>query len=378
MHESIRQDLLQLFMDGVEAVKGKPATQAAIVARAIKKPTHVLSVGKAAVSMFEGLPREWRESVPTLLVTKTGHIGATEFTRNVHAIEASHPVPDDRSLRAGAQAVDFVTTTTSDDRLLVLVSGGASALVEHLKNGITKKHLTELTGNALSDGTDIKEINRQRLEISAIKGGQLLECFRGSHIDVLAISDVPGDDINIIGSGIGAKPATSSATYECHIIASNAVARNAVATSAKALGLKVISNTESMYKDVSDLAEDISRDITSGPDGLYICGGEPTIVLPAKPGRGGRNQALALELAKRASGVSTVVGLVAGTDGTDGPTSAAGGFFDGSSVQNLAAAQRALERADSGTYLASCGDQVETGPTGTNVMDLALIYKLGD
>ena len=111
--------------------------------------------------------------------------------------------------------------------------------------------------------------------------------------------------------------------------------------------------------------------------GLYVYGGEPTVVLPENPGHGGRNQALALEIARFIRTRSDIVGLVAGTDGTDGPTDEAGAFVDGETYLKLPGTEKAQKRADSGAYLARTGDLIFTGPTGTNVMDLAIFLKHG-
>lgn len=370
-----RTTLTNLFRTGVRAVRGDVAVKSWLSNRDPVAPTKVLAVGKAAVSMFTGLPRDWQCFVPTLLVTKDGHIGSTEFHRNVEAIEASHPVPNEASLHAGQKALSFVDQSQSDDKLLILVSGGASALVEHLQAGVSTEELISLTEASLGDGANIAEINKRRKKISAIKGGKLLSDFKGQSVEVLAISDVCGDGVEIIGSGIGASPQDPAFEYSAHIVASNFVARQAIVNDADAMGLKVITNAETMYDDVRNVAARIASDIQYGPSGLYLYGGEPTVVLPKKPGKGGRNQALALELAKWISKRSDVVGIVAGTDGTDGPTDAAGAYLDGGTFESCPGAEEALETANSAAFLARSGDQIITGPTGTNVMDIAIIIK---
>ncbi|MEW7008444.1 DUF4147 domain-containing protein [Lentilitoribacter sp. EG35] len=375
MHEAQRNTLLQLFKEAVAAVKGDASVNAWLTANKLHQPTHILAVGKAASAMFEGLPSEWRKSVPTYLVTKTGHIGRAIYNGNVTALETSHPLPDKTSLDAGKGALDFITSCGADSRLLMLVSGGASSLVEHLKTGFRYEDLEALTSAALTEGLDIEEINKRRKSISAIKGGGLLASYRGVEVNVLAISDVAGDSIGIIGSGVGSRPDDARFTYSCDIVASNAVARNAIEQNAKLNGRTVISNEENMYANVPEIAAQIANEIINGKPGLYVYGGEPTIILPQNPGRGGRNQALALEIARHISKRDDIVGLVAGTDGTDGPTDAAGAFLDGETYLKLPGAEGAQERADSGSYLAQAGDLIITGPTGTNVMDLAIFLK---
>ena len=325
--------------------------------------------------MFEGLPLGWRNAIPTYLVTKTGHIGNVVFESNVIAFETSHPVPDQSSLKTGKGLRDFVAGCPTGSHLLMLVSGGASSLVEHLKPGVSSADLVALTGAALAEGVDIGEINKRRRAISAIKGGGLLTSFKGQKVDVLAISDVAGDSISVIGSGIGAPPERIGFAYNCGVVAANAVARDAVVEIAKSLDIKIISNKENLYEDVPIIAARIAQEIMEGPDGLYVYGGEPTVILPENPGKGGRNQALALEIARHVQNRTDIVGLVAGTDGTDGPTNAAGAFLDGDTFSSEPGAEDALRRADSASFLARTGDQIITGPTGTNVMDLAIFLR---
>lgn len=370
-----RNTLLNLFRTAVSSVKGDISVRNWVSRHDVKPPTHIVAVGKAATAMFEGLPDDWRNTTPTYLATKTDHLGNGEFGSNVEAFETSHPIPDQSSLKAGKGLLDFVAGCPTGSRLMMLVSGGASSLVEHLKPGVSSADLVALTKAALAEGADIGEINQRRQAISAVKGGGVLASFKGQHVDVLAISDVAGDSISVIGSGIGAPPEHTGFTYKCSVVASNVVARDAMVQAANSLGIKTITNQENMYADVLEVAARIAQEIMEGPEGLYVYGGEPTVVLPKNPGRGGRNQALALELARYIIGRNDIVGLVAGTDGTDGPTHAAGAFLDGVTYKKMPGAEKAQKRADSGEHLSRTGDAVITGPTGTNVMDLAIFLK---
>ncbi len=210
--------------------------------------------------------------------------------------------------------------------------------------------------------------------MSAIKGGGLLSAFAGERVDLLAISDVEGDDIAVIGSGIGARPPGMAADrYFCRIVASNAMARQAAAQHALRRGLNLLVNEESLFGDVFALAERLGPRLRAMGRGVAIFGGEPTVRLPANPGEGGRNQALALAVAREIAGVENLCVLAAGTDGSDGPTQAAGGFADGATWGEGAA--EALARADSGAYLGAGGCRFAPGPTGTNVMDLLVAVR---
>ncbi|PHQ67127.1 MAG: MOFRL family protein [Sneathiella sp.] len=364
-----------LFQAGVQSVLGEKAVAKACQSQPIEVPTAILCIGKAAYSMYCGLSESIRQDVPALIITKEGHSpGTGSLPSHIRIIESTHPTPSGTSLIAGQTALDLVKGCGSSDRLLMLVSGGASSLAEVLSDGNTYDDLLRLTETSLSDGSNISTINARRKAISSIKAGRLLSCFKGCHVQVFAISDVAGDDISIIGSGIG-EYQSGDFDYSCRIVASNSVARDAVASAAQAQGLRVIANDENLYGDVEVIAEKIYAKCLSGTNGIYIFGGEPTIKLPPNPGKGGRNQSLALLLAKYFQGQPNIFCLVAGTDGTDGVTEAAGAIIDGHSYTRLPGADQYLAAADAGTYFKTTGDQLITGPTGTNVMDLVIVLK---
>jgi hydroxypyruvate reductase len=259
----------------------------------------------------------------------------------------------------------------ADARLLMLVSGGASALAEALPEGMVLEELQAKSDEWIRNGLNIAQINANRKKLSQIKGGKLLQQFKGAAVTVLAISDVEGDSIETIGSGIGSAR-LCPLPAQTRIIASNAIAREAAVATADALGLPLRINRESLYADVFELAPEIAAELSQGEPGVYFWGGEPTIMLPENPGQGGRNQSLALALAQEIRGHENITILVAGTDGTDGPTDAAGGMVDGFTADDPTQLQSALERADAGPYLARRDALFTTGPTRTNVMDLVI------
>ena len=368
MTPQVRAELLrQIWWAAVDAVRGDSAVARALNDHPIPRPDLILAVGKAAVAMAR--PAEARFGAPTLAVTKHGH---SEPNLPFEVLEAAHPVPDTTSLAAGARLLKAVATLRPGTHLLLLVSGGASALAEVLRPGTTLADLAALNRNLLASGQDIATMNATRTGLSLIKGGGLLARFRGSRVTVLAISDTRGDRIETIGSGIGLCPLRPGLVCETTIVASNTVARAAAEAKAQALGLTVLRNDESLYDDVATAADLMGRNLPASP-GLAIFGGEPTVVLPPNPGHGGRNQALALHLARVIRGQGDLSVLVAGTDGSDGPTAAAGGLVDGATWDLRAAAY--LTTADSGTFLASRDALFTSGPTGTNVMDLALVLR---
>ncbi len=359
-------DLIALWQAGVAAVRGERAVETALAAANMQRPERILAVGKAACSMARAAMAAFPDS-PCLIVTKYDH--AADAPPGAEVLESAHPVPDQASLVAGGRCLDWVSNAPEDAHLLVLVSGGASSLVEALPEDMTLDDLKRDTQARLAAGDDIHALNTWRKRISRIKGGKLLETFPGTRVTTLAISDVEGDSLDVIGSGIGAAPAQPQFTFESHIIASNAHARAAVL--AQFDGMPVV-NAESLYADVTDLAPRLGQTLRDGPPGLYLWGGEPTVILPENPGLGGRNMALGLALAREIKGLPIEI-LVAGTDGTDGPTDAAGAHVTGATWQDSAA--EALARADAYSWLKANDALFTSGPTGTNVMDLVLAWK---
>jgi len=346
-------------------------------------PTEILAVGKAAASMCAGALSVLPGDTPALVVTKLGHgKNLAERFPQVELIEAGHPIPDERSLLAGQRLHERVRDCDSSARLVVLISGGASALAERLPPGQSLVDWQQKTAALVASGQSIEEINAERSRLSLIKSGRLLKAFAGCQIQVLAISDVQGDAISVIGSGL-ADTRYVSCSAETEVVANNATARAAIVTSAHDQGIEVQENSETLYGDVFVAARQMANTICHGRPGLYLWGGEPTIELPANPGIGGRNQSLALAVARELSALRAnqpehkldVELLVAGTDGTDGPTSAAGGWLREASDCDVQQLDAALEAADAGTYLAATDELFVTGPTDTNVMDLALCLK---
>jgi len=362
----------QLWQRGVDAVGGEASVRRALQQDSDFAADYIVAVGKAASEMCLGALRTLPNPCPALVITKYGHSAqALKDYPSVEILESAHPVPDEHSIAAGHRLLEVIQTLPSHTKLLLLVSGGASALTEALPAEVTLDELQQLTASMLSAGKTIAEINATRKKISLIKGGKLLQNFNGSEARSYIISDVEGDSIDVIASGTGASHLCPvSATSR--VIAANQVARDAIEQAAIELGLSVRVNEEALYQDVMVLAGTLATQLKSGPPGVYILGGEPTIVLPETPGEGGRNQSLALALAIELYGSENISLIVAGTDGSDGPTTSAGGVVDGDSAKNTAQAIQSLQQADAGSYLRASGDLFASGPTGTNVMDLLI------
>ena len=370
--------LANFFAAGVKAVMGKQA-----VIRAMRKDQPVVAdlivaVGKAASSMCLGALQEIEQPCQALVVTKYQHADqALIDDPAVTVIECGHPIPDENSLLAGELLIQAIKQLKSDSKLIMLVSGGASSVAECLPKEMTLAQWQAITTQMIAQGANIDQINRRRKQTSLLKDGKLLQHFNGSAVQVYAISDVEGDDIAVIGSGIGninrlQSTKNKQTKAQVELIGTNQVARDAVALSVTEAGYTVQLNEESLYQDVNQIAPRIAKQLLEGEKGIYIWGGEPTIILPEKPGEGGRNQSLALMLAAQVVGHENITVLVAGTDGSDGPTDAAGGIIDGKTALEIDRVRDALSRADAGTFLHQSGNLFITGPSNTNVMDLII------
>ena len=345
------------------------------------------------------------------LVSRDGHIDPAHLQDARFAcMEAGHPIPDVRSLQAGDSLCRFLETLPADAGILFLVSGGASSLVEVLPRSTGLEQLQQLNHWLIASGLDITAINRVRRSISRIKGGGLVKYLHGRKTAVLLISDVAGDDPAIIGSGLlyrGMNTGvadldlpgwvlnmTASGTYSAapaaencrhithHVIASLDLALQAAARKGRELGYSTGIMDEPLEGEAADAGARLVEQLRDSQAGLYLWGGETTVTLPANPGKGGRNQQLALAAACAMVDGDTIVLLSAGTDGTDGSTLAAGAVVDPATTTRGAAAGldcgHCLKKADSGSYLEACGDLFVTGPTGTNVTDMVIAIKLDE
>lgn len=382
--QNSRETVTKIWQAGVEAVLGDKAVKKVLKQYNIPIPDGIIAIGKAATSMFKGAHQYYTEQSPdqphyaATIVTKYHHCeDDIRAIPNINIFESSHPIPDQASLDAGREVFQIVTEMEENSNLLILVSGGASALIEMLIDEMNLDDLKAFTDGLMKTGADIETINRQRIMRSKVKGGKLLEAFPGKTINAIGISDVPQGNFAILGSGIGSGKRINpeKTNYQQYLAATNEIARTAAAEKATELGLPVIENSEPMYEDANVVAKDLSQRLLDGPKGIYIWGGEPTVVLPENPGSGGRNQALGLLMSRHLAGHDNITLIVAGTDGTDGPTDAAGAIIDGATYGNKDDADDALKRADAGTYLKNCGDLFVSGPTGTNVMDIMIALK---
>jgi len=388
-------------------------------------PVSLLAVGKAAVPMARAFVEMAGSTLRRgLVVSKDGHGGPVP---GCTLREAAHPVPDARCEAAGREALALAASAAPDEVWVVLLSGGASSLLACPARGLGLGDLAATTDRLLASGADIGEMNAVRKHLSALAGGQLARAFSGAAIHLLAVSDVPGDALHVIGSGPcspdptgfddalrvlterglaarvpaavrahleagarGERPETPGPDDPCFarvrasVVARNADALAAAARAARAAGQRVAIDPEPLAGEAREAARALlerAQRAAAGAPLLWIAGGETTVSFE-QAGRGGRNQELALAAAVALAGRRGVSLLAAGTDGSDGSTDAAGAFADGSSLTRGAAAgvdgHRALARHDSHTFWTAEGGLLRTGPTETNVMDVAFVSLGGE
>lgn len=405
----VRRDLLRMYQAAIATVSGNLAVSEYLSRNSFAGPYYLVALGKAASSMTLGaLDIIGTALVGGIIVTKHGHLARSLLDDpRLFCLEADHPIPGESSLRAGRALLEFVEQAPATARFLFLISGGASSLVEVLPSGFGLSELRKLNDTLLSGGWGIAEMNRIRKSVSLIKGGRMLGYLGSREAMALLISDVPGDDPSVIGSGLlvpdperaplphlpneAAKLLEDRAVVnrrevnhfhakvEIAIVATLEDAKQAAARQARELGYSVTVHPEFLQGNAERAAASIAESLHRAEPGVHIWGGETTVNLPAAPGRGGRNQHLALALALELEGRTGTYALVAGTDGSDGPTDDAGGLVDFATVargENAGVyARKCLEHADAGRFLQASGDLINTGPTGTNVMDIVLVCK---
>jgi len=408
--QDMRALLVEAHQAALDAVGGRATVKRYLTHHPHQGLTHAVAVGKAAGPMAAGALDVLGESVrQALVVTKHGHLdGMQPHEARIQAMTSAHPVPDETCLAAGQAVWQLFAGAPADAGFLLLVSGGASALMERLPEGLDAGFLSRVNDWLLAGGFPIGAMNRIRKRISTIKGGRLANALAGRPALCLMISDVPGDDPKVIGSGplvhhvaadmdvsdlalppwleeVTASPPPLAddeafAQVSSAVVAFPRLAREAAAAALRERGLTVQLYDELLEGDALQTGWQVVNAARARAGVVHLWGSETTVVLPENPGRGGRCQSLALAAAAElAGGDGSGVLLAAGTDGTDGPGEDAGAVVDEASVSRRAplCAAQCLERADAGRFLEASGDLIRTGPTGTNVMDLLMAWSAG-
>jgi glycerate 2-kinase len=407
------EDLLSIYNHALFAVNGRKTVAAELLSNPYRTPLALIAIGKAATQMVAGAFDVLGTLIkPALLITKKGHLDKQLLQDEpITCLESAHPVPDATSLAAGQALLEFIKTLPPQYPVLVLISGGASALVEVLAPGMTLTDLQRVNRWLLGSGLDIHAMNQIRKSLSAIKGGRLAHYLTGHPVLNLLISDVPGDDLQAIGSGLlcyqssmnsekdsvnclpdwlgtlmtkacPLAPASCFTNIAQRLIANPQNARQAAGEAAKKLGYSVFNHEALIVGEAQQAGHSLAQTLCHASAGIYVWSSETTVHLPEQPGKGGRCQSLALAAAYELAGLPDVYLLAAGTDGNDGPGEVTGALVDGRTLargrQKGFDALRCLERTDAGSFLAASGDLIYTGPTGTNVMDILIALKMGN
>jgi glycerate 2-kinase len=397
-----RKLLLDLYGHGLAAVHGRRVVRDWLAAHGVPGSFHLVAIGKAAAAMAVGALDAAGDSLRSgLVVTRYDYMDDSVYKDpRLLCLEASHPLPDAQSMAAGNALLLFLEKAPRDAHFLFLISGGTSSLVEVPVAGVTPEELRRLNRWLLGSGLSIADINRVRSAVSRIKGGRLAAELHGRAATQLLLSDVPGDVASDIGSGLLSPPvprplpalpaqfaslpmqqatAREFPNVDTHVVASNRHARAAIVEAAKAAGHMAEDHGPFPMSDAATCGESLARELLSLSRGIHIWGGETTVKLPEHPGHGGRNQHLALSAAIVLAAKPGVFLLSGASDGSDGNDDA-GALVDGDTLERgRDAGYDALEcmrRAAAGDFLEGSGDLLHTGPTGTNVMDLVIGYKL--
>lgn len=434
----MRADAVCIFEEAVRAVDPLRAVRRAVSVRGDRldiqgrsydltryEHVYIVGAGKAGAKMAEAMEEILGGRLTAGVINvKYGHGMAL---KTVQVNEAGHPVPDEAGVEGTSRIVGLLQATTEKDLVFCLLSGGGSALLPSPAEGLTLEDKQAVTGLLLKCGATIQEINAIRKHLSRIKGGRLTRLAHPSTLVTLVLSDVIGDDLDTIASGPtvpdqsrfrdcveilekyaltekvplpvrqrlekGAKgeveenPQVGDTVFgdtQTVIVGNNLMALEAAQARARELGyhcLILSSSIQGETRDVAEVHASIAREILSTGNPVprpacVISGGETTVTIRGE-GRGGRNQEFALAAAISIGGLEPVVVLSGGTDGTDGPTDAAGAVVDGGTVQR--AREKAMEpadflrRNDAYPFFQRLNDLLVTGPTITNVMDLHVV-----
>ncbi len=434
MASSLRRQALRIFQAAVKAVDPAQAVSRHLKLRGDTllagrrryrlnafANIYVVGAGKAGAQMALAVERLLGRHVTAGLVNvKYGH---SARLRRIHLNECGHPVPDPNGEQGAARIAQIAREAGPRDLVICLVSGGASALLPLPAPPVTLQEKQDTTRLLLDCGADIHEINCIRKHISLLKGGELARLAYPATVLTLILSDVIGDDLDVIGSGPTVPDRTSFADAKAIfdkyaiwgkappgvrerlsakvpetpkpgdpifaavqnlMVGSNRLAVDAASRQARALGFRTMVLSTFVTGEAREVARvhaAIAREICATgrpvhPPACVISGGETTVSIRG-PGLGGRNQEFALAAAIGISGLENVVALSAGTDGTDGPTDAAGAIADGTTLHRARRvglnAARFLAANDSYRFFEPLGDLIKTGPTGTNVADIQIM-----
>ena len=406
MGASLRKDAETIIADSIREVQPDSAVIRALKETTLNGKIKLVAAGKAAWQMAKAASNYLGERLEQgIVITKYGHVRG-ELPR-IRCCEAGHPVPDEGSFDAARKALALTENLTKDDTVLFLLSGGGSALFELPL--IPAEELQDVTRQLLACGADIVEINTLRKRLSAVKGGRFAQHCAPAKVFSIILSDILGDPPDMIASGPSCPDSSTCAdameivrrydlslreeTKQLLMVETPKALANAqwmitgsvrelcdaAARSCRKLGYEPFFLTDRLCcqaREAGSVMASILR--THAGDGkklAFLAGGE-TVVRLTGSGKGGRNQELALAAAEGISGLSNAALFSVGSDGTDGPTDAAGGFVDGATRQRLLEEgihiDQVLLNNDAYHALQCTGGLIFTGPTGTNVNDVTV------
>ncbi len=407
MNNELRKISDNIINAAINAVLPDEAVKRALSGKEFSGKVILVATGKAAWQMAKAAEDYLGDKIDKgVVVTKYDHVKG-DINRCV-CIEAGHPVPDENSFKGTQEAIDAVSNLSANDTVLFLISGGGSALFE--KPLIPGEELQDITNQLLACGADIVEINTVRKRLSAVKGGKFAKICEPAQVYAIVLSDILGDPLDMIASG-PACPDTSTCEDANKIIAKynirlsdkakelmnietpkqldnvttqiNGSVRqlcSAVEKECVKYGYEPVMLTDQLCCQAKEagsfLASIAKTHINSGRKMAFIAGGE-TVVNLTGHGKGGRNQEIALAASSAISGLSNVAVFSVGSDGTDGPTDAAGGYVDSDTHMELKKLgideYEVLKENDAYHALEKVGGLIKTGPTGTNVNDVAVV-----
>ena len=406
MNSSLRSDANTIIERSIQAVLPDEAVRRALSGRKFFGRVLLVAAGKAAWQMASAAAAQLGDGLSAgVVVTKYDHVKGD--IPHCTCYEAGHPVPDENSFAATQAALDLVKDAGEGDTVLFLLSGGGSALFE--KPLVSGEELQNITGQLLACGADIVEMNTLRKRLSAVKGGRFAQLCAPAKVFAVVLSDILGDPLDMIASGPACPDSStcaqalavvekyhltlSDAAMEClqqetpkqldnvetQITGSVRQLCTAAAQVCRQLGYEPVILTDQLCCQAKEagsfLASIVKTHARPEHPMAFIAGGETVVQLTGK-GRGGRNQELALAAAEGIAGMDNAAVFSVGSDGTDGPTDAAGGYVDGSTRAALLAAgltvHGVLAENDAYHALQKTDGLIVTGPTGTNVNDVAL------
>ena len=405
MKEKLRRDARQIVSSSLHAVLPDQAVRRALQNLPLKgRRVWLVAAGKAGWQMAKAAVDALGCVDGGVVVTKYGHVKGE--IPHVVCYEAGHPVPDENGFLATQKAVELVRPLTDEDCVLFLLSGGGSALFEQPL--LPGEELQDITGQLLACGADIVEINTIRKRLSGVKGGRFAQLCAPAQVFSIVLSDILGDPLDMIASGPACPDHSTCAqalaiadkyslrlseqargllTQETPKILDNVTTQitgsvrelcTAAASACRQLGYEPVLLTDQLCCEAREAGSFLASILRTHSDSsrplAFIAGGETVVHLMGK-GQGGRNQELALAAAPGIAGLNAAVFSV-GSDGTDGPTDAAGGYVDGDTAAALKACGKdvfsALQNNDAYHALQAVEGLLITGPTGTNVNDVAV------